>query len=691
MPDFLLELFSEEIPARMQARAAEDLKRLFAEHFSAVGLAAGAMEAHVTPRRLVLHVEGLPERTPDTTEERKGPRVDAPQQAIDGFLKSTGLTLADCEQRETPKGPVWFAVLRKEGQPTANLLVAGIDKVLRGFPWPKSMRWQESAFRWVRPLHHILALFDGKPLAGAFEADHRNRYAFNAMTHGHRFLGRGYFPVRDWDDYRQGLEAAHVVLDREVRKRLIAEGAAAEAKRHGLVLRDDPGLVEEVAGLVEYPVVLSGRIDDAFMDVPKEVLVTSMRSHQRYFALETVDGDLANRFVVVANTTTRDGGKEVVAGNERVLRARLSDAKFFWDQDRQASLSSKAPRLRQITFHEKLGTMDEKVDRIQALAVWLARRVPGADLDRVRSAARLAKADLVTGMVGEFPELQGIMGRYYALNDGEHAEVAEAVAEHYSPLGPNDVCPTRPVSVAVALADKLDTLVGFWSIGEKPTGSRDPYALRRAALGVIRLILENGLRLSLTEAIEQAQLQIGSPEPGARRDLLDFFADRLKVILREQGVRHDLIDAVFAAGGEDDLVRLLAKVESLAAFLGTDDGANLLTAYGRAANIVRIEAKRDGVEGFAPEVDQQALAADEEQALEAALGKALTAMGPHLAAEDFAAAMGELARLRQPVDAFFDRVTVNADDATLRRNRLALLAKITVTMNQIADFSRVEA
>jgi glycyl-tRNA synthetase beta chain len=557
------------------------------------------------------------------------------------------------------------------------------------------MRWATGTFRWVRPIHHILAVFDGKLLEGSFDLGGKiGLITFTDRTRGHRFLSPdSVITAGNFDAYRDGLREAHVVLSRDERRARIAADAAEVAGTHGLVIAPDEGLLDEVTGLVEWPVVLSGAIDQQFMDVPPEVLTTSMRTHQKYFATTDATGKLAPRFVVVANTTTSDGGAAVIAGNERVLRARLSDAKFFWDQDRKVKLEERVPSLDAVTFHAKLGTVAEKVSRMETLAAELATAIPGADPDQARLAARLAKADLVTGMVGEFPELQGIMGRYYALSEGLAAPVADAIAEHYKPLGPNDRCPTSPVSVAVALADKLDTLVGFFAIDEKPTGSKDPYALRRAALGVIRLIVENGLRLNLISAFALAhKLQSADkliPAADVGPQLLDFFADRLKVVLRDQGVRHDLVDAVFALGGEDDLVRLLARVQALQGFLGSDDGANLLVAYRRASNIVRIEEKKDGrAYGDAPEAALLELA--EEEALFKSLAAAEKNAVPLLAAEDFVGCMGALAALRAPVDAFFDKVTVNADQPPLRVNRLRLLSQIPATLNRIADFSRIE-
>ncbi len=694
MTEFLLEFFSEEIPARMQARAADDLKRLMTEALAANGLTFTSATAHSTPRHLALVVDGLPERTADVREEKKGPRVGSPEQATVGFLKSAGLTSLDqCEQRDTGKGIFYFAVTEKAGRPTAEVLAEIIPGVMAALPWPKSMRWGTSTVRWVRPLHSIIALFGGTVLTGAFElGGGQPPVVFGNSTRGHRFLAPDAFTVENFADYQAKLFAAKVVLDREARKAKIKADAEALAAREGLTLSPDDALLDEVAGLVEWPVALIGSIDESFMDVPSEVLITSMRTHQKYFATLDAAGAMAPRFVVVANTETVDGGKAIVAGNERVLRARLSDAKFFWDQDRKTKLESRLPALEKITFHAKLGTVAEKVARVQAIAADIARTI-GADADAASRAALLCKADLVTEVVGEFPEVQGIMGRYYALGQGESTEVADAIAAHYKPAGPSDSCPTAPVSVAVALADKIDTLVGFFAIDEKPTGSKDPYALRRAALGVIRLVLENGLRLPLSAvfATAHAAYRVGGlAEAGTvSADLTAFFADRLKVVLREQGVRHDLVDAVFALGGGDDLVRLLARVTALQAFVGSDEGANLLAAYKRASNIVRIEEKKDGV-AFDQPVEAARLAQAEEQALFTALNAASDAAAPLLAAEDFTGAMAALANLRGPVDAFFTTVTVNADDAALRVNRLRLLTQIRQTLNAVADFSKIE-
>ncbi|MEA1651639.1 glycine--tRNA ligase subunit beta [Nitrospirillum sp. BR 11164] len=708
MAELLIELFSEEIPARMQVRAADDLKRLVTTKLAEAGLAFQDAIAHSTPRRLTLAVTGLPVRGQDQREERKGPRVGSPDAAVQGFLRGAGLTSLDqCEQRDTGKGVFWFAVTEKSGELTANVVRDALDYVLWNFPWPKVMRWGTGGLKWVRPLHSILAVFDGQTIPGGFDFSHSGSGVISTIyagdfsenpgsqtfrlgntTRGHRFLAPDVLTITDFADYQQKLADAFVVLDREARKARILEQANRLAVAEGLTLRDDPGLLEEVAGLVEWPVGLIGTIDQAFMDVPAEVLTTSMRTHQRYFALETADGKLAPRFILMANRTTEDSGRAVVAGNERVLRARLSDAKFFWDLDRKVPLEDQAKKLADVTFHAKLGTTAAKVHRVEGLAAVIARAIH-ADVDATRRAARLAKADLVTGLVGEFPEVQGVVGRYIAYEQGESAAVAEAIADHYKPLGPSDSCPTAPVSVAVALADKIDILVAFFGIDEKPTGSRDPYALRRAALGVIRLVVENGLRVDLSDLFLVARGQLALDNAALDGELLAFFADRLVVALREKGVRHDLIAAALAGRAEGDLVRLLARVDALAGFVNTDDGANLLAAFRRAANILRIEEKKDGhAHDGLP--DAALLQVDEEKALAAALDAARASSEPALAAEDYVGTMAALASLRGPVDAFFDKVTVNADDPALRANRLRLLAGIRRTLNHVADFSVIE-
>ncbi|MGH6967517.1 MAG: glycine--tRNA ligase subunit beta [Stellaceae bacterium] len=681
MPDLLLELLTEEIPARMQGLAARELRSLVEVELKELNLATTGVETFVTPRRLTLAVAGLPKMQSGSVEERRGPRVGAPDQAVQGFLKSAGLTLLDqCKKRTTDKGEFWFAVIKRPGRATADILPTLLLEILRDLPWPKSMRFPDGPFRWVRPLSGALCLFDGKVLKlplGSVPVGNK--------TAGHRFLSPGAFAVRDLKDYRAKLARAKVVLDARERRALIDAGLAKAATKAGLTVRSDEALLEEVTGLVEWPVVLMGSIDPGFMDLPPEVLTTAMRTHQKYFAALDKSGRLAPRFLLVANMDAVDGGKAIVAGNERVLKARLADARFFWDQDRKVRLTSRVDKLKERAFHAKLGTTLDKVTRVAKLAEVVVPRVPGAELAKVRRAAELAKADLSSGMVGEFPELQGVMGRYYALHDDEPAEIADAIAEHYAPQGPSDKCPTAPVSVALALADKLDTLASFFAVGEKPTGSGDPFALRRAALGVIRLILENKLRLPLLSTFKAAAPT--GKDPG--KELLDFFADRLKVHLREKGVRHDLIAAVFALGNEDDLVHLLARVEALQDFVKSTDGANLLVAHRRAANILRIEEKKDG-RSYSGVPRPDLLQAAEERTLDKALERAALSAAAALEAEDFAAAMRSLAVLRAPVDQFFDKVTVNTDDQELRENRLRLLSQIRDALNRVADFSQIE-
>lgn len=713
MAELLLELLSEEIPARMQARATADLKRLMAERLKEAGLSYTRLDCFATPRRLALVAGGLPEKQPDWKEERKGPRVDAPEKAVQGFLGSFGLRLDQLERRKTEKGEFWFATRTRAGSPTTHVVLDILGPVVWSFPWPKSMRWADSRATYVRPLRSIVLLFNGQPLQGAIHFEGSISIRFGDTTRGHRFMAPEPFRVKDFADYERKLREAKVILDPFERRSMIWERACQLAAAEDLIVNPDEDLLDEVTGLVEWPVPLLGAIDEAYMTLPPEVLTTAMRHHLKFFACLHKDGRLAPRFVVVANVEASDGGLAIVAGNERVLRARLDDAKFYWDQDRKIPLASRAPKLAEMTFHAKLGTLDAKADRLEALAAELAAHVPGADKDRVRSAACLAKADLTTGMVGEFPELQGVMGRYYALNDGEHTDVADAIADHYAPQGPNDRCPTAPVSVAVALADKIDTLVGFFAVDEKPTGSKDPFALRRAALGAIRLIVENGLRISLTNALFSAyrlyeerladaftKLSKGKADEVVAT-LLDFFGDRLKVALKDKGVRHDLISAVFARTmkeqvgeegmpGQVDLVRVVRRVESLQRFLQAEDGANLLVAYRRAANIVRIESKNDG-RSYAGNPDPDLIEMVEERSLHDALIGVGDAVRPLLDAENFEGAMSEFARLRAPVDAFFDHVRVNTDAAKIRENRLELLALIGWTMNQVADFSRIES
>lgn len=694
MAELFLELLSEEVPAHMQARAADDFKEklLVLAHECGFVKEVGERQVRtfVTPRRLTGVVRNLPLAQPSFEEARRGPRADAPDRAIEGFARSLGVPRSALEIEGSAKGDYYFAKIRRAGRPTAELLKKKLPDLIYGFSWPKSMRWGEAQMRWVRPLRQVLCLFDGKVLRLEIE---RGVVCANA-TVGHRFLAPKPIRVKGFADYREKLRKAKVMLDPARRRDKIARDAARLAAAQGLTVRPDQGLLDEVTGMVEWPVTRIGAIDEAYMDLPAEVLITVMRHHQRYFSLLRKDGSLAPRFLVVADIEPEDRGKALVAGHERVLRARLADAKFFWDQDRKRTLETRLPKLGELVFHAKLGSIADKVARMQALIAELAWHIPGVDVALGERAALLAKADLVTEMVGEFPELQGVMGRYYALYEGARREVADAIAEHYAPQGPNDRCPTAPVGVAVALADKIDTLVGFWRIGEKPTGSKDPYALRRAALGVIRLIVENELRVPLARVFAKAD----SPfvETGAGRagrldidDLLSFLADRLKVHLRERGVRHDLVSAVFALGGEDDLVRLLARVAALAEFVETEDGADLLTAYRRASNIVRIEEARDG-RSYAGEADPALLVRKEERVLYERLAKVRERCVKALASEKWGAAMRALAALRRPVDAFFDHVTVNCPEAKLRKNRLKLLSQIRGAMGTVADFSKIE-
>ncbi len=730
MPDFLLELFSEEIPARMQAQAAEDLKRLVIDALAERNLFGESAGSFATPRRLALHIEGLPARQRDTKEVRKGPRTDAPAAAINGFLKSAGLASVAEAQIETDpkKGDFYVAAIERPGQPTEAVLAEILPPILANFPWPKSMRWgadlvKPDAFRWVRPLHAILATFG--PETEEPEVVRFSVAGIEAgnVTYGHRFLAPEPIRVRRFDDYVTSLEKAKVALDPARRRDIILYDARNLAHAQGLELIEDAGLLDEVAGLVEWPVVLIGGFDSEFLALPPEVIRATIRVNQKCFVLrDGANGALANKFVLVANIAAPDGGAAIVAGNSRVVRARLSDAKFFYDTDLQVKLEDRLPKLENIVFHAKLGTQAERVARLVELARWLAPHI-GADAEKAACAAKLAKADLVTEMVGEFPELQGLMGQYYARAHGEPAEVATAIGEHYRPQGPSDLIPTAPVSVAVALADKLDTLTGFFAIDEKPTGSKDPYALRRAALGIIRIILENSLRLRL-RSMETFSLQefVGQNFPYVRKSvetwlrrenlsqsetfellpdaaeasgLLTFFADRLKVYLREKGARHDLIDAVFAApgpGGEnDDLLLIVRRVEALGIFLDSDDGKNLLAGYRRAANILRAEEKKTPAEAksyaepFAPEK----LVLPEEKVLAENLVAAVGEAEQAISAEDFAAAMRALSHLRAPVDAFFDKVTVNADDPALRLNRLRLLNALRDAVHKVADFSKI--
>jgi len=751
MPDFLLELLSEEIPARMQAQAAKDLERLAVGALSDRGLLFEGAKAFAGPRRLTLAISGLPAKQPDVSEEKKGPRVGAPEKAIEGFLRSVGVTLDQCQKQNDGKGEFYVAVIARKGRATREVLADFLPEVLAQLPWPKSMRFPGSDVRWVRPLHSIVALFDGEVVAFEFAGVKSGN-----TTVGHRFLSKGTIAVRHFEDYEKGLRGAHVILDGAARKDIILNDLKQKAFALGLEPIQDEGLADEVTGLAEWPLVLIGKIEARFMDLPPEVLQTAMRRHQKYFSLchapsfeaslrdapqddakrrhpevapkaaSKGDGRLAPRFAVVAAMIASDGGKTIVEGNERVLRARLADARFFWDQDHHTALVKRVGDLKGIVFHAKAGTQYERATRVTLLAIALARLLK-TDVAQAHRAALLCKADLTTGMVGEFPELQGIMGRYYAKADGEDDAVAEAIAEHYRPLGPSDAVPAAPVARVVALADKLVTLIFLWRAGERPTGSKDPFALRRTALGIIRIVLENGLRLSLAlvarlayaladpkrladlderlrgdlsnaallEGTADELLRLASATAPGTSDqaqwdeILAFIADRLKVALRDKGTRHDLIDAVFSLGAADDLARLVARVEALQSFLKSDDGANLLTAYRRAANILKAEEKKDK-KAFDGEPDPEALVSPEEKTLYVELATAAEMLTAEVERERFVEAMAVMARLRKPVDAFFDRVTVNDKDARLRENRLKLLARLRAALHRVADFSRVE-
>ena len=698
MPELLLELFSEEIPARMQAAAAEQLRTELVDRLADLNVEALRTDAFATPRRLTVVMDGLPSRQPDSVEVRKGPHVGAPQAALEGFMKSAGLSSLDgAEVRTVGSADYYFVNRTIVGRETRDLVAFIVATTIESFAWAKSMRWGNGPLRWVRPLQNILCLFDGTVVD---VKTHAHGLRANNVTYGHRFLAPDRITVSSFDDYRDKLRAAYVVLDPRERKTIIADRVAALAAAEGLTVPDDPRLLDEVAGLVEWPVPLIGSIDARFMDLPREVLTSTMRANQKYFPLETADGALAPRFAVVANVGAADGGKAIVAGNERVLRPRFSDAQFFWDQDRKIRLEARVPELDQLVFHAKLGSVGTKVRRLTSLGHALIQAIGAYGCEAAaQRAALLCKADLVTGMVREFPELQGKIGRYYALAEGEWADVADAIAEHYGPLGPSDRCPTAQVSVAIALADKLDTLTGFFAIDEKPTGSRDPFGLRRAALGVIRLIVENRLRLSLRTTIHDAYElyaervsefgQAASPVNAVVDELLEFFADRLKAHLRERGVRHDLIAAVFSLGDEDDLVRLLERVGALAAFLSSEDGADLLTAYKRASNIVRREESKDKAR-YDGAPDPALFVQREEIELFAELDRATAEIRDRTAREDFAGAISALARLRPYGDVFFDKVTVNADDPALRANRLKLLSGIRSALGAVADFSKIE-
>lgn len=809
MADLLIELFSEEIPARMQAKASDDLKRVMITALKEAGLTFEGADAYATPRRLALSVTGLPNATPDISEERRGPRADAPEQAIAGFLRGAGLAREDLVEREDNKGTFLYAVIEQKGRATADVISAALTSTIRNFPWSKSQRWNLFDLKWVRPLHSILCIFDGEIVEGGVFTKNMvlddgspspDVIEFSNVTRGHRFMAPDAFTVTGFADYKQKLLDHMVILDPARRQTLIHDTAQTLVSAVGLELVEDTGLLAEVAGLVEWPVPMIGSFDANFLEVPEEVLQLTMKKDQKYFVTrDPATGKLANKFIFTANIEPSDDGSAVTGGNERVLAARLADARFFYEQDLKTKLEDNLPALEGIVFHKDLGTVAERVERIKKLSRYLADFIPGCDADEAERAASLCKADLVSGMVNEFASLQGVMGRYYALEQGESNAVADAIRDHYAPLGPDDACPTAPVSIAVALAEKLDTLVGFFAIDQKPTGSKDPYALRRAALGVVRLITENMLTIDLQRALKMAFAslcitllrskysefteQYGDPSdvswhtylsiyreinetetssvfqrsgsvdlrsngfvketvkeegrviqrsvikedvlmrylinenkvaffsPVAKvgsvsdigeydeqlrlkasyevsSDLLTFFGDRLKVQQRDKGVRHDLIDAVFSKG-DDDLVRVLSRVSALSAFLDSDDGANLLAGYKRAANILKIEEKKDG-KAYDQAVDIDGLGAGEAVTLANALTKTQADASSALEAEKFDAAMAALSTLRTPIDAFFDKVKVNDDDAAVRANRLALLSEIRSAVNTVADFSLIE-
>ena len=719
MAQFLFEIFCEEIPARMQARAEEDLARLMSDRLKEAGLKWDSLEAFSGPRRLGLVIEGLPLKTEDVREERKGPRTDAPEKALEGFMRGAGITSLDqCKIEEGKKGSFYIAVIEKPGRDTAEVIAEAIPDILKSFPWPKSMKFGEgeTAQRWVRPLRSLISLLDGQVIKtevfGITSGD---------VTDGHRIHGSGPFSVTDFADYDAKLRKNGVILRRDERKQLVLDGARRVCEEAGLELIEDQGLLEEVTGLVEHPAPILGDMDPDFLDLPPEVIALTMKTHQKYFAVrDPKSGKLTSKFVVLANQDAPDGGKAIAAGNARVLSARLSDARHFWDLDRKTGLEAMASELSKVTFHKKLGTVADKVERVAKLARELAP-VVGADADMAETAARLAKADLVSQMVYEFPELQGAMGRYYALDAGLDPQIADAIKDHYKPQGPSDDVPTAPVSAAVALADKLDTLVGFWAIDEKPTGSKDPFALRRAALGVIRILLDGDYRPELWAILLNARsridvrgssvpsdtVEIAAQEAGKAlfNDLLAFFADRLKVHLKDEGVKHDVIDAVFALG-DDDLVRVTKKARALQAFMNSDDGQALLQGYRRAANILTAEEKKgfdlasaraEAVSGSDKDTDAALMIAiaktadaAEERALIAAIEGADEVASVALTSEDFEGAMSALSQLREPVDAFFEAVVVNAEDSMVRRNRLLLLSRIRAAADQVADFSRLE-
>ncbi|WP_147103915.1 glycine--tRNA ligase subunit beta [Tateyamaria sp. syn59] len=691
MPDLLIELFSEEIPARMQKRAGEDLQKLVTNGLVEAGLTYASAAAFTTPRRLTLTVEGLLTESPSTREERKGPKADAPEKAIEGFLRGAGLTRDQVEERETPKGNVLFAVIEKPGRPAAEIIAEVLSQTVRTFPWPKSMRWGSGSLKWVRPLHSILCILTDEAGTEVVPGE-VDGIAFTDTTEGHRFMAPGRFSVTSFEDYEKKLKRAHVVLNAADRSEAIWHDATNAAFASGLEVVEDKGLLAEVAGLVEWPVVLMGKIGDDFLDLPPEVLQTSMKEHQKFFSVRNPKTGRIERFITVANRETADNGATILAGNEKVLSARLADAKFFWENDLRVAKSDMSvwtQALENVTFHNKLGSQADRINRIAALAKELAPIV-GADEAQAEEAARLAKADLSSEMVYEFPELQGLMGRYYITASGRNTAMAAAAEEHYSPLGPSDDVPTAPVSVAVALADKLDTLTGFWAIDEKPTGSKDPFALRRAALGIIRLVLDNNLSADLLGLCRKHMQTFEGFEQEKPFDLLGFTHDRLKVLLRDQEIRHDIVDAILAMKkGNNDLKFVVDRARALSETLATDDGENLIQGFKRANNILTQAEDADGVE-YSYGADIKFAEEAEEKALFEALDAAEAKIAPAMEAQDFASAMQAMATLRGPIDAFFEAVQINADNQTVRRNRLNLLSRIRTLCLSVADLTKIE-
>lgn len=687
MPELLIELFSEEIPATMQTRAADDLKGLVCETLEGSDLSFERAKSYVTPRRLALVVYGIPVIQPARIEETRGPRVDAPEAAIQGFLKRAGVSRDHCEERESNKGIFLFSVIKREGRLSSEVLAEQIPKILSRMPWPKSMRWAWGQTRWVRPLHAIVCVFDGEVIPFSFA-----NITSGNITYGHKFHAPKPVSVNNFDNYSTQINAAKVLLDFEKRKNEIICQASVAAEAEGFTVRNDPSLIEEIAGLVEWPVALMGRFDQRFMSIPHEVLVTTMRINQKYLSVQDRNGKIVPRFITVANIDAPDGGEKIISGNEYVLTARLSDAEFFWNQDRRVSLESRIHSLENMVYHEKIGSVAQRIVRIRSCVDRLAPHLPGVDLVAAKRAATLSKSDLVTGMVREFPSLQGVMGRYYALSDKESAVVAEAIGSHYSPAGPADNCPTEPTAICLALADKLDNLIAFWSIGEKPTGSRDPFALRRAALGVIRLVLENRLRIPILEVLSSSETLAAFDPDDARKvliDLLRFISERLRIHLRDLGVRHDLVSAIFGSGDEDDLLRAVSRVEALAEFLEVEDGTNLLVVYRRAVSILRKEEQNDK-RTYDPLSDSKLFKQKEETTLKIALDETKEKMRVALARENFQEAMIAIAHLRVPIDEFFASVTVNTDDIVVRKNRLSLLSEIRRIFAEVGDFGEIE-